>query len=214
MPRIKQKLLEGESFDDIRCWLHEVPVGLEDVYTYILNNVIEGTKKQSFLLFQWVSLSERPLTVTEMRYALAAQNVDLTFPPKSWEKIDGFVESNGRMKRKIQALSGGLTEVISTGDHLETVQVVHQSVNDFLRAKGLGILCHNIGTSTLPIDGEKILFQCQATLYRTCLVYLAIVHIPRNMLNDPQRIEQGFIQDHPLLAYATYYRFSSGRAPE
>ncbi|CAI7663758.1 unnamed protein product [Penicillium crustosum] len=203
MPLIRQKILEGELFGDIRCWLHEVPVGLEDVYTYILNNVIEGRNRaQSFLLFQWVSLAERPLTVTEMRYALAAQNAELIFPQKTWEKIDGFVESNGRMKRRIQVLSGGLVEVISTVDYdkivHETVQVVHQSVNDFLRAKGLGLLCHNIGTSTFPMDDEKILSQCQATLYRTCLVYLATVHIPRKISD-----KQDFIQNHPLLDYAT-----------
>ncbi|KOS37386.1 hypothetical protein ACN38_g11821 [Penicillium nordicum] len=203
MPLIRQKILEGESFDEIRCWLHEVPAGLEEVYTYILNNVIESRNRaQSLLLFQWVSLAERPLTVTETRYALAAQNVDSAFPPKAWERIDGFVESNGRMKRKIQALSGGLVEVISTEDHQETVQVVHQSVDDFLRAKGLGLLCNDIGASMLPTDGEKILFQCQATLYRTCLVYLATVHIPRKMLD-----EQAFIQDHPLIAYASHYVF-------
>ncbi|KAJ9492465.1 hypothetical protein VN97_g759 [Penicillium thymicola] len=52
MPLIRQKILEGESFDDIRCWLHEVPAGLEDVYTYILNNVIESRNRaQSLLLF-------------------------------------------------------------------------------------------------------------------------------------------------------------------
>ncbi|CRL21329.1 NACHT nucleoside triphosphatase [Penicillium camemberti] len=215
MPLIRQKILEGESFDDIRCWLHEVPVGLEDVYTYILNNVIEGRNRaQSFLLFQWVSLAERPLTVTEMRYALAAQNTELAFPPKTWEKIDGFVESNGRMKRRIQVLSGGLAEVISTVDYHEnvtgtvheivheTVQVVHQSVNDFLLAKGLGLLCHNIGTSTLPMDGERIIFQCQATLYRTCLVYLATVHMAQKIPD-----KQDVIQDHPLLDYATYNLF-------
>ncbi|KAJ5848581.1 hypothetical protein N7455_012538 [Penicillium solitum] len=207
MPLIRRKIREGESFDDIRCWLHEVPVGLEDVYTYILNNVIEGRNRaQSFLLFQWVCLAERPLTVTEMRYALAAQNAELTFPQRTWEKIDGFVESNRRMKRRIQVLSGGLAEVISTVDYYktvhETVQVVHQSVNDFLRAKGLGLLCHNIGTSTFPMNGEKILFQCQATLYRTCLVYLATVHIPQKIPD-----KQDFIQDHPLLDYATYNLF-------
>ncbi|CAI7636213.1 unnamed protein product, partial [Penicillium palitans] len=211
MPLIRQRILEGESFDDIRCWLREVPVGLKDVYTYILNNVIEGRNRaQSFLLFQWVSLAERPLTVTEMRYALAAQNAELTFPPKTWEKIDGFVESNGRMKRRIQVLSGGLAEVISTADYHEnvtgtlheTVQVVHQSVNDFLLAKGLGLLCHNIGTSTLPMDGERIIFQCQATLYRTCLVYLATVHMAQKIPD-----KQDVILDHPLLHYAIYNLF-------
>ncbi|KAJ5148974.1 hypothetical protein N7448_000552 [Penicillium atrosanguineum] len=208
MPLIRQKISEGESFDDIRHWLHEVPAGLEDVYTYILNNVIERRNRaQSFLLFQWVSFAERPLTVTEMRYALAAQNAEVTFSQNTWEKIDGFVESNERMKRRIQALSGGLAEVVLSENHNETVQVVHQSVNDFLRAKGLGLLCHDIGTSTLPVDSEKIIYQCQAILYRTCLVYLATVHMPRKMLNDLQRIEEESLQEWPLLTYATYNLF-------
>jgi hypothetical protein len=53
MPLTRQKILEGELSNDIRCWLHKVPAGLEDVYTYILNNAIEARKReQSFLLFQ------------------------------------------------------------------------------------------------------------------------------------------------------------------
>jgi hypothetical protein len=67
-----------------------------------------------------------------MRYALVAKNAQVTPFPKTWEKIHGFVESDERMKRRINALSGGLAEVVSSGDDNETVQVVHQSVNDFL----------------------------------------------------------------------------------
>lgn len=52
MPLARQRIFEGESFDDICCWLREVPVGLEDVYMYILNDVIEVRNlEQSFLLF-------------------------------------------------------------------------------------------------------------------------------------------------------------------
>jgi hypothetical protein len=41
MPFTRQRILEGESFDDICCWLREVRAGLEDVHMYLLNNVIE-----------------------------------------------------------------------------------------------------------------------------------------------------------------------------
>ncbi|KAJ5588636.1 hypothetical protein N7537_011314 [Penicillium hordei] len=204
IPLIRQKIFEGESFDDIRCWLREVPAELKDVYTYILNNVIEAkNREQSFLFFQWVCLAERPLTVTEMRYALAAKNAQITPSPKTWEKIDDFVESNERMKRRIKALSGGLAEVVSSGDNDESVQVVHQSVNDFLRVKGLGLLCHHIDAKMMPVDNDKVLFQCHATLYRSCLVYLATIHLPREILNHHQSTRKNIAQDRPLLTYST-----------
>jgi hypothetical protein len=131
-PLIKRRIIEGESFNDIQSWLREVPADLEEVYVYILNNVIqERNLAQSFLLFQWLCLAERPLTVTEMRYALAAENAQISPPLKAWQNTLGFVESDDHMKRKVNALSGGLAELVSSGGDLKTIQVVHQSVNDF-----------------------------------------------------------------------------------
>ncbi|KAJ5166670.1 uncharacterized protein N7482_005451 [Penicillium canariense] len=216
MPLIRQKILEGESFNDIRCWLHEVPAGLEDAYTYILNNVIDDRNREhSFLLFQWVCLAERPLTVTEMRYAMAARHAGImTSPLKTWEKIDGFVESNERMKRRIKTLSGGLAEVVSSEGSNETVQAVHQSVNDFLHGKGLGLLYQSIGTSTSSMDEGNIHFLCHATLYGSCLAYLATVHIPEELCgvrrvkrDNFERAQKDLVRDHPLLTYATIYLF-------
>ncbi|KAJ5548876.1 hypothetical protein N7513_006110 [Penicillium frequentans] len=184
IPLARQAILEGESFDDICCWLREVPADLEDVYLYILNHVLEARNlEQSFLLFQWVCLAERPLT--------------------TWEKINGFVESDERMKRRIRALSGGLVEVVSSGALNENVQVVHQSVNDFLRAKGLAALSDNIGSSSPVLGRESILLQCQANLYRSCLVYLALLPIRGDFSSDSQGKKEELIQKNPLLAYAT-----------
>ncbi|KAJ5263817.1 hypothetical protein N7478_011422 [Penicillium angulare] len=181
----------------------EVPAGLEDTYVYILNNVIEKSNcEQSFLFFQWVYLAERPLTVTEMRYALVAKNVQTTPHPKRWERICGFIESNEDMLRRIKALSGGLAEVVSSWDNNETVQVVHQSVNDFLRTKGLKVLCHNIGMRTSSMNEDKIVSQCHGALYRTCLVYLTTVRIPAGT-SGFKGTKEGFVQDHPLIHYAT-----------
>ncbi|KAJ6133135.1 hypothetical protein N7471_008350 [Penicillium samsonianum] len=204
MPLARQRIFEGESFDDICYWLREVPAGLEDMYMYILNDVIEVRNlEQSFLLFQWVCLAERPLTVIEMRYALAGKNAQITRAPKTWEKIHGFVGSDERMKRRIKALSGGLAEVLSSGASNETVQVVHQSVNDFLRAKGLAALSDNIGASSPVLEREKILLQCQANLYRSCLVYLALLRVHGDISSDSQESKEDLIRNHPLLSYAT-----------
>ncbi|KAJ5513228.1 hypothetical protein N7463_002780 [Penicillium fimorum] len=204
LPLIEQKVRERVSFDKICLWLREVPAGLEDTYMYILNNVIEKWNlEQSFLFFQWLCLAERPLTVAEMRYALVAKNARVTLSPKRWEKISDFIESNEDMLRRIKALSGGLAEAVPSGDNNETViQVVHQSVNDFLRRKGLEVLCHKIGMSTPSMNGDKILSQYQATLYRSCLVCLATVHIPADT-KEIKGTKEGLVQDHPLIQYAT-----------
>ncbi|KAK5788083.1 hypothetical protein VI817_009041 [Penicillium citrinum] len=208
IPLIERKVREGESFDDICCWLREVPAGLEAVYTYILNNVIEKrNRQQSFLFFQWICLTERPLTVTEMRYALVAQNLREPLSPKKWERIPGFIESNKHMLERIKAISGGLAEVVPSADNNETVQVVHQSVNDFLRTKGLQFLCRNIGMGMLSMTKDKILSQCQATLYRSCLVYLATFYSPAGT-TELKGTKEELIQDRPLVNYATINLFT------
>ncbi|CAI7616545.1 unnamed protein product [Penicillium discolor] len=162
IPLIKQRVIDGESISDIRDWLGDIPADLENVYVYILSNVITARNRdQSFLFFQWVCLAERPLTIVEIRYALAAQNAQITSSRIEWEKLRGFVESNERMKRRVKALTGGLAEVVSSGNDEETVQVVHQSVNDFLRAKGLALLYHEkaAGSRGALLQNEKDMLQ-------------------------------------------------------
>ncbi|KAF7516126.1 hypothetical protein PCG10_002464 [Penicillium crustosum] len=203
IPLIKQRVTEGESISDIRDWLGEVPAGLENVYIYILSNVIAANNRvQSFLFFQWICLAERPLTVVEIRYALAAENAQISPSRTIWEKLHGFVESNERMKRRVKALAGGLAEVVSSGNDEETIQVVHQSVNDFLRAKGLLLLYHSISGRTGSMDMDTILFQSQATLYRSCLVYLATICSNKQMSHF-QRSKDNLVCDHPFLKYTT-----------
>ncbi|CAI7633130.1 unnamed protein product [Penicillium crustosum] len=207
IPLIKQRVIEGESISDIRDWLGEVPAGLENVYVYILSNVIAANNRvQSFLFFQWMCLAERPLTVVEIRYALAAENAQISPSRTIWEKLHGFVESNERMKRRVKALAGGLAEVVSSGNDEETVQVVHQSVNDFLRAKGLLLLYHSISGRTGSMDMDTILFQSQATLYRSCLVYLATICSNKQMSHF-ETSKHKLVCDHPFLKYTTINLF-------
>ncbi|CAG8948022.1 unnamed protein product [Penicillium salamii] len=208
VPAARRRISEAESFDEICRWLREVPADLEGVYMCILNDVIEARNlEQSFLLFQWVCLAERPLSVIEMRYALAAKNAHITRTTQKWERIDGFIESDKRMKGRIKALSGGLAEVILSEDASETVQVVHQSVNDFLRAKGLAALSDKITPSSEVLQKEEILSRCQANLYRSCLVYLALQRVRGDIPSDLEDAKQSLTQNHPLLDYATVNLF-------
>ncbi|KAJ5272401.1 hypothetical protein N7478_007526 [Penicillium angulare] len=207
IPLVKRKVIEGESISDIRDWLGDVPADLENVYVYILSNVITASNRdQSFLFFQWVCLAERPLTLTEIRYALAAKTAQLTPSRIEWEKLHGFIESNERMKKRVKVLSGGLAEVVSSGKDEETVQVVHQSVNDFFRAKGLAFLYHGFSASMGSVDMDSILSQSQATLYRSCLVYLGAMCSNKQMSNFPGSREK-LVCDHPFVKYTTINLF-------
>ncbi|KAJ5935926.1 hypothetical protein N7454_005224 [Penicillium verhagenii] len=202
IPFVKRRITEGESLSDIRGWLAEVPADLENVYAYILSNVITASnREQSFLFFQWIFLAERPLTLVEIRYALAAANVQISFPSRTiWEKLHGFIDSDERMKRRVNALAGGLAEVISGNDG-ETIQVVHQSVNDFLRDKGLLLLYHNINGRAGSIDINNILLQSQATLYRTCLAYLTTIFSNKQMSHFEERSRDDLMYEYPFVSY-------------
>ncbi|KAJ6141206.1 hypothetical protein N7470_010102 [Penicillium chermesinum] len=118
----------------------------------------------------------------------------------------GFVESNEHMKRRVKALSGGLAEVVLSGDDEETVQVVHQSVNDFLRTKGLSLLYISIKGGIGTQDMKNILSQSQGTLYRSCLVYLATICSDKQT-SEFQRSRIELVRDRAFLEYATINLF-------
>ncbi|CAG8252709.1 unnamed protein product [Penicillium salamii] len=81
------------------------------------------------------------------------------------------------MLLRIKALSSELTEVVPSENKNETVQVIHQSVNNFLRKKGLQALYHNI-------------------------VYLATIYILTGT-SGLKGTKEGFIQEHSLIYYTT-----------
>jgi ankyrin repeat protein len=209
VPLLQQRVLGGDSLDDVRCWLDEVPADLEDVYSYILNDVIDQRNRgQSFLLFQWLCFAERALTLTEIRYALVAKDAKTSPLAKKWEKIEGFIDTDNRMKRKLKALSGGLVEVVSGemddensqwgfSGPCQLVQVVHQSVNDFLSNRGLELLRLPAGKNPSLQCGTALFFQSHAALYRSSLIYLTTVKLPQKLTT------KDLGRNYPFLAYAT-----------
>lgn len=206
MPLIKEEIDDGRSPRDIRHWLPTPTGNLEDMYQYILERVIKSRyRTQAFQFFQWAALAERPLTVTEMRYAMAANKIDATRPSVQWQEINDFVETDESMRRMTKTLSGGLAEVVKGHDSGETIQFVHRTVKEFMRTTGLAYLSSLIKTVTPLVEKETIILQCQATLYRSCLFYLlATVKIPCESLQDtPYQRKVELLEKVPFSNYAT-----------
>ncbi|KAJ5252941.1 hypothetical protein N7489_003351 [Penicillium chrysogenum] len=200
MPTIQQKILRRHSPKDIRKWSRTVPSELEEMYLDTLERVMTIENPQEvFLFFQWLCAAERPLSKTEMRYALSTKDATIQ-PSQPWEQIDEFIKDDEDMDVKIQALSGGLAEI---GFYREdtAILVVHQTVHDFLRNKGLLHLRSKVVDKSAPtIDSKEMILQCHATLYQSCLVYFIREALPEHEKG------KGFSQV-PFLFYATMNLF-------
>ncbi|CAG8117250.1 unnamed protein product [Penicillium olsonii] len=204
IPLIRRMIRKGKSPEDIHDWLRDVPADLKNAYTYILEDVIDPDDRvQSFQFLQWVVLAERPLTVAEMRYALAASDVAATETSIPRQNVNRPIPTDENMRRLTKALSGGLVEVAHGKYGGEFVQFVHQTVHEFIRTTGLALFSKLTGSAATPVENGMIICQCQAMLYRSCLFYLTRVEIAREVDEKIDEWKKRLIESAPFLSYAT-----------
>lgn len=179
--------------DQIQRWLQEkVPGNLNEIYRFILSSVIpKEDYAQSFFLFQFICVAFGSLGLEDIQYALAMP--DPTTPYLDHGVRDILFDQK-RMELRIKALSGGLLEVAKTSivpsastssvdlliDRIPRVQVIHQTVTDFLLLEGLALLSRlennpkNFFHYHGPLDGPgDIRRRCHTTVYRHCLFCLS-----------------------------------------
>lgn len=176
---------EGESWDEIQLMLEKVPRELGDVYEHILNNIIKPERRKKTLhLMQWVFLAERPLTLEELRHAMAFDDVHISSSVHSYQDTQRYIEMYRGMQKLVNSLSGGLAEV-KNHNHEHIVQFIHQSVNDFLLSTGLEFLVSKT-TDVPPGQSAKELIQLptnvivgqgQDRLSRSCVNYLRLAEM-------------------------------------
>jgi hypothetical protein len=129
---------QGSTPGEIMQMLAEVPEKLGDVYMHILSEVVDQKLYQQTLrLMRCVYLAERPLTVTEVCFAMSLPDTELFNSKFSLMKLR--LPTHGVMMRRIISLSGGLIEA-KQHQNDQIVQLIHQSVNDFLLRDGLQFL--------------------------------------------------------------------------
>jgi ankyrin repeat protein len=204
---------DGESLPYIRRQLLDVPEGLSAIYEHILKNVIEPRNRERALhLMQWICLAGRPLTITELRYAMASDDLNIHPLQNYCKYAKDFVESDTRMEKLVTSLSGGLAEVKQQEYSGRLIQLIHQSVNDFLISDGFRFLFGTVNESFRqgPEHAEglctnEIVGRSQRRLLRSCLNYLKLGEI--NL--DEHRLLPGWLLEDkfPFINYATKFLF-------
>ncbi|KFY21533.1 hypothetical protein V493_07326 [Pseudogymnoascus sp. VKM F-4281 (FW-2241)] len=189
VPLVMKLCRDGQSLAYIMKELDKVPRGLDEVYEHILTNVIDiRNRHKTLLLMQWVCLAKSPLTVTDLRFAMASDDAYMDGRWQSCSNSKDFVASDERMETLITSMSGGLVESTNHQHiyytHHPTVQFIHQSVNDFLLSGGLWLLApHTIptapGDNELSSSADSIIGQGHGRLCSSCINYLTLEWVLR-----------------------------------
>ncbi|KAH7175991.1 hypothetical protein EDB81DRAFT_674526, partial [Dactylonectria macrodidyma] len=190
--RVLELDLEGEG-SKIEAEIQRIPPDLDALYYGLIQSM--KARLTSRKLIQWICFSAKPLSIDELRWAMA---VDPDCSHKSLQQCqqsEDYTGNNETMERRIKTLSCGLAETVPSFNS-RSVQFIHQSVKDFFIEKGLSALA--------PLDGSLVssdlaVGRAHYSLSRTCIRYLAMEEIVRSIVYGRVGLETEF----PLLRYAT-----------
>jgi ankyrin repeat protein len=135
--------------------LDEIPDGLDDLFRDILQR---GVQEKSYLvqILQWILYARRPLTPQEMYLAVHSGTSDSTHI-KPWDSEE--IEPRA-VHLFILDSSKGLAEMTKGTKRREsTVQFIHESVRDYLRKTGFGVLAPNL-VEDLEGATHEYLYRC------------------------------------------------------
>jgi ankyrin repeat protein len=219
MERIVEELNDGSSsFADVQRLVETESNELFKMYEGILQREVkESAREKAALFLQWVCLAERPLSLTEIRIAMACNERFIKEGQERIEESNDFVESDARMQRLTRSLSGGLAEVKHCAEG-STVQLIHQTVNEFLREGGLKSLLSDMGgPKSSCLSDSEALGRCENTLSRTCFGYLRLGEIAKFSMTygiapvpKAHEVEEKF----PFIRYAVMFCFLHARRAE
>ena len=170
VPRVLRLCRKGKSLVAVRKMILDIPSELDSLYQELLSDLDEDDLPQSLRLMQWICFAVRPLTLPEMRFAMAVSaSVSYTSIAQCVCGPD-FAEDE-QIERRVCDLSRGLAEFEEQSNKQRVVQFVHQSVNDFLLERGLRLMDSSTNTSVVA--------QGHFEISRSCLNSLSMEEIVR-----------------------------------
>ena len=180
----------GRSIEEYEIALNNLPKTLDDVYGRILNTLNSNSERRdiSKKLLQWLACAVRPLTLEELRAALAiGMNEERSNPKKRIPNIEAT----------IRQCCGSLVDIDSTRE-TTIVRLIHASVKDYL------LSTPNI---SLPYASLMVEFTAAHTyISRCCLTYMCFDDIDLLLIDGNRKASQNIVEQHikawPLLDYA------------
>ncbi|OCL02331.1 purine and uridine phosphorylase, partial [Glonium stellatum] len=206
---ILNKLYDQGQENAMNQRLDEIPERLDDLFAEILARDAEN-KDKSILLLQWTLFAKRPLSPTELYFAVKAGSGSL----QEWSLE---IPEGGTIQRYILNCSKGLTEV--SRSEPSTVQFIHETVRDFL-------LQRNGLAKVQPDLSETIAGSSQDQLASCCFQYLSRMEDPAQPVlsnsrkrkragkSEDKRLRESKSTQFPFLEYAIIHMFSHADAAE
>ncbi|RDA85187.1 hypothetical protein CP532_2388 [Ophiocordyceps camponoti-leonardi (nom. inval.)] len=190
---------DGHSITRIERSIESTPVELDQLYQDLVKSMDD--RKHSLKLFQWICFARRPLSLDEMRWALAIDIDGSHHTLKGYEDMEEHIATNQQMEKRLKSLSRGLAEVVET-PYKRIIQLIHQSTQDFFIKKGLLFL--EIGVDEIDNNNYNAAGNSHHRLARSCVRYLAmeeICELKDETLSDKAILAERF----PLLSYSTFF---------
>ncbi len=196
----------GATLRELRKIVEMVPKDLNEFYQHLLQSTMGEGSERMLRLLQLVYYAERPLSPTEVGYALAFGC--RAYPSYAeWSQSSEYVRSDDQMEKRIREHSKGLVEIagVDSFPRRTVVQFIHQSVNNFLTADGFSFL-RDSRQQTHDGDGHEF-------IKTACLNYLGTEELETLPLVDLKvdgQFDDGLrsqVADQPFLEYMVQYIF-------
>ncbi|KAF5536867.1 hypothetical protein FMEXI_10162 [Fusarium mexicanum] len=177
---------EGRSLEYLTKRVENTPQALETLFSEMLSHLTPEGKRIAVKLFQWATLSTKPLRLHEWHHVMGFIRHPTPKSLAEWRASDYFTATDEQLVKQIKTLSMGLIEVTGaievpphdSGSDISSVgvdagsltleyggtrivQVIHESVRDFfLRGNGFSILDSSLSTHAIGTGHLSIMATC------------------------------------------------------
>ena len=188
----------GTPLRAIQTKLHRIPQELSKLYQELFTNMAQDDMQDSLRLMRWIHFGLRPLSLRELRTAMAVDACSSSESVDHYQQTEHYVETDEAMERRVCDLSRGLAGAVQHGER-RIVQFVHQSVIDFLIDEGFQLLDRSRRAATAGSFAGRSHFQ----ISDVCIRYLASAATPGEEYNSDRTYDMHV--KFPLLEYSVGY---------
>jgi hypothetical protein len=176
---------EGDTVQEIKAKVVATPVGLNEYYTCLVKKIQKDHLLEANLIFNLLCRVMRPLSLRELRYALAFGRTNSIKSQCEIEQSESLPRKDTEMARRLRSRCIGFVEVSNN-----VVQFMHQSVKDFLFD---GVIMED----AISEQGTDMITRGHQFLLRACTRYLC--------LSEIQWVTDSTVSQQPFLAYSSEF---------
>ncbi len=187
---ILKDISETTVISKVRTKLQSLPSSLSEVYSRILNNIQEDDMGNARFILEWVVTARRPLTINELAMARA-------LGPEGWDKNTiPTADTLNELKDGFKFCE----PLVYLDDVTQTINLVHQSVKDYLLEENLQ---GNSYLSRYRIIPDK----ANSCILDICWRYLSMKEFSRDIIKHAAKgtiwgLSQERLQTRCFLQYA------------